>query len=855
MIAAAVIAVLAGSAPGQRLFDALIKRHMPTDSDSTQAVAFGDVDLDGDLDIVIGNGSGQQNRLYLNDGTGTYSDATRGRMPADSDITTSVALGDVDSDGDLDIVIGNGGFRGQRNKLYLNNGAGAFSDATATRMPVGQDISTSVTLGDVDGDADLDIVIGNSGQNRLYLNNGSGTFFDWTASRMPAVNDATSSVALGDVDGDGDLDLVVGNGGQNRLYRNNGTGTFSDATPSRMPVDNDSTVSVALGDIDGDSDLDIVIGNAGGRGQQDRLYVNNGTGIFSDSTANRMPVVNDSTLSVALGDVDRDGDLDIVVGHFDGSFGQQNRLYLNNGAGSFTDATASHMPAVDDSTFSVALGDVDRDGDLDIVIGDSYQQNRLYLNNSRGAFSDATASRMPVVQDWTNSIALGDVDRDGDLDMVVANYQRKNRLYLNSGAGIFSDATASRMPVDVDFTTSVSLGDVDGDGDLDMVIGNSILNGQNRLYRNDGKGTFSDVTVSRMPVDSDYTTSVVLGDVDRDGDLDVVIGNYQQNRLYLNNGSGIFSDMTASRMPIDGDRTASVALGDVDGDADLDIVIGNIGQNRLYRNNGSGTFSDVTASRMPVDNDSTLSVALGDVDGDADLDIVIGNSGQNRLYVNNGTGTFSDATASTMPVVNSQTNSLALGDVDRDGDLDIVSGNGFTSGQQNRLYLNNGSGTFSDATANRMPMVYDSTSSVVLGDVEGDGDLDMVIGNMRQNGLYTNLQRQLDAPYLFRLGRNYQLDVYSRYGPATMSETAVPFLSTATARIPLPPFGVLGLDITQMIVLPSFAVQQPAGIGSLTIPVPNLPALAGIAIHTQVLLIQNPVQDRLTNVNTDIVLR
>src|SRR6185436_3040650 len=110
-------------------------------------------------------------------------------------------------------------------------------------------------------------------------------------------------------------------------------------------------------------------------------------------------------------------DLDLVLGNTGSPPGGQSRLYLNNGTGTFTDATASRMPVGIYSTRSLALGDVDGDGDLDLVVGNDNEQSRLYLNNGTGTFTDATASRMPVGNYWTSSLALGDVDRDGDLDL------------------------------------------------------------------------------------------------------------------------------------------------------------------------------------------------------------------------------------------------------------------------------------------------------------------------------------------------------------------------------------------------------------------------------------------------------
>lgn len=159
---------------------------------------------------------------------------------------------------------------------------------------------------------------------------------------------------------------------------------------------------------------------------------------------------------------------------------------------------------------------------------------------------------------------------------------------------------------------------------------------------------FDELRKRGLPKDSGSTEAVASGDVDGDGDRDLVLGSFGQNRLYLNDGQGRFTDVTATRMPTAGDTTSAAALGDIDGDGDLDMVIGNHGPNRLYLNDGKGSFSDVTAARMPADTDPTSSVALGDVDGDGDLDLVFGSTyvcvvypfcvgQQNRLYLNNST--------------------------------------------------------------------------------------------------------------------------------------------------------------------------------------------------------------------------
>jgi hypothetical protein len=499
-----------------------------------------------------------------------------------------------------------------------------------------------------------------------------------------------------------------------------------------LPFGLDPTAALAIGDVDGDGDLDAYVGNgASYASEQDRLYINTGAGAFRDASG-QLPSTFAASRSVAFGDVDGDGDLDVLLAK-DG----QNRLGINDGAGTFADAT-SHLPAILDNTRSVALGDVDGDGDLDVWFGgwSAGVPDRLYLNDGSGSFSDAT-SQLPTLpptgqSSTTFAVALGDVDGDGDLDAFLAG---ATRLYLNDGAGVFTNST-SQLPYSYLTDLAVRLGDLDGDGDLDVVLATySVYSWENyRIYLNVGAGTFVDAS-AWFPSTPGLPRSVSLGDVDGDGDLDALYGNLFQDRLFLNDGTAHFTDATFLIPPSPiYEPTNALALADLDGDGDLDALIANgfgfdssVAQNRLHRNDGSGLFVDVTAP-PGFSLHKTRAVALGDVDGDGDLDVRVGNEGQNRLYLNNGCGLLVDATGQ-LPAISDGTRALALGDIDSDGDLDALIGND----GPNRLEINDGAGTFTSQSFGGGPC-----DALAMGDVDGDGDLDVVVGRDGQDRLYLN---------------------------------------------------------------------------------------------------------------------
>jgi predicted nucleotidyltransferase len=372
---------------------------------------------------------------------------------------------------------------------------------------------------------------------------------------------------------------------------------------------------------------------------------------------------------------------------------------------------------------------------LEIDSDDPIERVALFGNavplSSAGAFTDSGQDLNPARRS-TESVALGDVDGDNDLDVVFGNFGQSNKLWLNdvfgASPGTFTDSGQTFL---INNTFSVTLGDLDGDGSLDIVEGNQL---ENRFWLNNGSGSFS---VAGLLPGNARTESVVLGKIDIGESNDIVTGNSGDvNQVLSNNGSGLFTNLLPQDFNVTSD-TRSVALGDVEGDGDLDIVEGNFIQaNQILFNDGAGIF---TNSGQDLGNFNTVSVALGDVDGDGDIDIVTGNFNQlNRVWVNTNdvvtgrpTGTYVQQLQPNFAVA--ATSSIALGDVEGDGDLDIVAGN---SGQPNRVWLNDGTGTFADSG---QLLGSSDTTSVALGDVEGDGDLDIVEGNNGQpNRIWLN---------------------------------------------------------------------------------------------------------------------
>jgi len=529
-----------------------------------------------------------------------------------------------------------------------------------------------------------------------------------------------SNAALADLDADGDLDVIAGEQGGTFLYfRNTGTAiapALISATGSENPMNGKSVpgdARPALADLDGDGDLDLVAGASNGAFY---YFRNTGTATapgFAAITGSSNPLDGRDVGDVstpALGDLDGDGDLDLVAGELGGTF----FYFRNTGNAStpgFMPITGASNPFDGQDVGSNSnpwLGDLEGDGDLDLVAGNSTGAFAVF-ENTVSATSPVFVARIGGANPLSgfsatlrSAPALGDFDGDGDLDLVSGRDDGGFAAFRNLASRaipkIVSETPLTGLSAGI--LSAPALGDLDGDGDLDLVSGERF--GQFLYFRNTGSAinaAFVAVTGGANPLDGkdagDYSAPA-FGDLDGDGDLDLVSGERYGNLVYFRNTGNAtnpsFEAVTGAGNPFNGLNVgtfSSPSLGDFDGDGELDLVAGREnGVFHYFRNTGTATnpkYLELTGGASPlngVDVGVYSTAALGDFDGDGDVDLVAGNDDGNFIYYNN-TGTrtapaFTQLTGSANPLNGEDVGdgaAPAAGDLDGNGHLDLVTGN------------------------------------------------------------------------------------------------------------------------------------------------------------------------------------
>jgi hypothetical protein len=332
-----------------------------------------------------------------------------------------------------------------------------------------------------------------------------------------------------------------------------------------------------------------------------------------------------------------------------------------------------------------------------------------------------TSVSLPAVK--AGSVAWGDYDNDGRLDIALAGYSSPNRIaqiWHNNGDGTFSDINAGLPGF---YNCSLAWGDYDNDGRLDLLIAGDfeVFNYVTQLWRNNGNGAFSIINSGLPAITSG---SVAWGDYDNDGRVDILLCGATDTgpltEIWRNNGDGTFSNINAGLPGID----STAAWGDYDNDGRLDVLIagfdGSTALAQIWRNTGNGTFTNINAGLPNLGNGA----AWGDYNNDGRLDIILSGLVPNQylasqVWRNNGNGTFTDINAGLQGILGS----VAWGDYDNDGWLDILISGDTALSEASKVYRNNGNGTFTDINA--LPGV--GGSIVAWGDYNNDGKFDILL--------------------------------------------------------------------------------------------------------------------------------
>jgi hypothetical protein len=579
-------------------------------------VAVGDFNNDGKLDIVTAN-SNETVTVLLGTGPGTFQTPITSQL---SDHLTSVAVGEFNGDGKPDVVVGTG----SGVDVLQGDGAGAFQLKSTVPFVIHYanllipEVVTSVAVADF-GRGEQDIVALADSEVSVALGNGDGTFQDRVL--LNTGQSAISSFAVGDVTGDGKLDIVMSGfgapfGGTPSIgvMAGNGDGTFATAQLQEIGV---TANALALGDFNRDGKKDLAFASSFGSTDLAPL-LNTGGGTFGTAPVSPTNIL---TSAAAVGDFNGDRKQDIVTT----GIGGDAVVLLSNGDGTFrTDSTLT----VPGSPDSVVVGDFNGDHKQDIAVGTEAGKIFLFLGNGDGSFQTAKVFNLGINQS-VQSFVAGDFNRDGRLDLAVTSDNVTTgtgtvTVLLGNGNGTFRKAASIQVGTDA---AGLAVGDLNGDGNLDLVTTSLLADGSRavELLLGKGTGTFQ-APISLTP--GTRSESVAIGDFTGDGKLDLVLVDRFNNTVSVlpGNGDGTFGSIltTPVENPVAG--LGGPALGDFFNDGKLSLAVTTgLGTVSVLRGNGDGTFQAQVDYLVGAHGTEPSTVVTGDFNGDGKPDLATTN--------------------------------------------------------------------------------------------------------------------------------------------------------------------------------------------------------------------------------------
>ena len=784
-----------------------------------------------------------------------------------------VGLGDINNDGLLDIY-----FTGNQveNKLYLNKGNLQFEDITAKAGVGGKRAwSTGVSIVDVNGDGYSDIYVCNSGdiagdnkQNELFINNGDLTFSEQAETYNLADKGFSTHAAFLDYDKDGDLDLYLLNNsytaigsfnlmknirperdsvGGDKLFRNDNN-VFVDVSEEAGIYGSiiGFGLGITIGDINDDGWQDIFISND--FFEKDYLYINNQDGTFSESLENRMRSVSAASMGADMADINNDLRPDIFVTDMlpeplerikqvttfeswdkfkfkkdNGYYNQfsRNMLHVNNGNGSFSELGRLAGVEATDWSWGALIFDMDNDGLKDLFIANGIYQDITdldYLNfiaddetkrkivSREGVDYKALTDPIPInpvpnyayrnqgellfenkAKEWglgnpghSNGSAYGDLDNDGDLDLVVSNVNARANIYINQTESVFPDNQYLKVKLKAEKGSAIgakvylSYGSNNiyqelvpsrgfqstVDDRLNFGVGNTKSIDEVKVVWPSGKvSAIKDVSSGQQIMISEADAVIPAAKTE--------VVSEEQNQVFLQvkieveglkHEENYFLDYNRDRLLYHRRSTEGPAFAkaDIDGDGTEELFLGGAkgfaGKVLKWNHNEYNVIQEFENEKNSEDTDAVFS----DFNGDGSIDLLVASGGNefglgdpplaNRLYLNDGNGKLSLSQVSGLSIEKKSTSTIAVVDFDKDGDLDVFFGERlrpflFGIPCDGGIWINDGNGQFTDKTDELAPELKSlgMITDAVWADLDLDGDQDlMVVGEWMEITSFIN---------------------------------------------------------------------------------------------------------------------
>ena len=636
-----------------------------TSSSDARDLVVDDLDGDGDVDVfVAAYGGGRVEWFENTDGKGTFGGANI--VSEETGGARAVAVGDINKDGRLDLI--SGSYTDDKVAWYENLGGGTFGEqqviTTDTNGP------REVKTADVDNDGNLDVVVVSRLDDTIswFPGLGDGTFS--LQELVPSNVDEPEAIDIADLDGDGDVDILAAVFGDRQIlwHKNDGTGQFANAE-----VLSDGSLrglSVKASDLDGDGDLDVVAGSYFNEDtfESKVAWIENTDG--AGSFGREQFIAFNSThgvQAVIAGDLDSDGDNDVLsVSQIDSKVA----WYENDGTARF--GRQQQITSDANGLTEIEVGDIDGDGDADILAGSNNDNDVTWYEN----LGNAQFAKEKLISNETRnlqSVAMADLDGDGDPDALSASYDDdKIAWYENLGGGTWGAQKVINSRANG--AINVKTADVDGDGDQD-VLSAAVLDATVGWYENvDGKGNFG--PYRQLPGFVLGAEWISAGDIDGDGDTDLMSAGYTDGKVrwYENrDGKGDFANGVLVH---EGAGANTVEPIDADGDGDLDLAVTLYSANDLLwfeNTDGKGTFAESQIVTVSLTRSEMIHVA--DFDGNGRDDIIATSRDQVFWYERVGDDWTGHRISSDVLLPYD----VHVEDLDQDGDLDVITASSYDS--------------------------------------------------------------------------------------------------------------------------------------------------------------------------------